>query len=314
MPLERRSGCRQPLRQRALLLFGRGPAFLSLRNLTERIPLLPLDLEQAFFVELNAALVVLDLVAELEALLLELTDLMLERAQLFAELRELILIAQHPFRAFLVFTSQLFQRHLLLEPLGLEHVELMPGQLGIELLQFEGKLLVTPRLARLTLQRADLAFDLPDEITHAQEILIRILELAQRLAFLRLELGDARRLLEHQAPILGSTRENLRDVPLRHDAVAGAPHPRAHEQLLDVLQPAGRSVDEILAAAISEHPPRHRHFVVGQLHPGRLQMILLHVADGQRHLRHPQRLPMVGPVEDHVGHLPTPQGLGGLLP
>jgi len=42
----------------------------------------------------------------------------------------------------------------------LKKIELMPRQLRVQMLQFQHELLVTPRLARLPLQRPDLPFDL----------------------------------------------------------------------------------------------------------------------------------------------------------
>src|ERR1017187_9279488 len=56
--------------------------------------------------------------------------------------------------------------------------------------------------------------------------------------------------------------KNLRDVALRQNAVARAPDARAHEQLLDVLQPARGAIEKIFAAAISENPARQRHLVI----------------------------------------------------
>ena len=103
------------------------------------------------------------------------------------------------------------------------------------------------------------------------------------------------------------------DVALGHDAVAGAPDTGAHEQLLDVLETAGRLVHEVLAGPVAEHPPRQSHFVVGHLDPGHARMFLIQAPNRQRNLRHAHRLASVGPVKNHIRHLLTPQSLGRLL-
>jgi hypothetical protein len=79
------------------------------------------------------------------------------------------------------------------------------------------------------------------------KILLGGFQFAQGLLFLRLEFGDARRLLENHAAVFRLAGKDLRDVPLRHDAVTGAAHAGAHEKLLDVLEPAGRLVEKIFA-------------------------------------------------------------------
>jgi hypothetical protein len=74
----------------------------------------------------------------------------------------------------------------------------MARQLRVQMLEFEHQLLVTAGLAGLALERADLAFDFADQVGHAQQILLGGFQLAQRLLFLRLEFGDARRLFKNQ--------------------------------------------------------------------------------------------------------------------
>jgi len=119
--------------------------------------------------------------------------------------------------------------------LGLQLVELMPRELGIQVLEFSSELLVAAGFARLALERADLALDFPDEVGDAQQILLGIFELAQGLLLLRLVLGDPGGLLEDHPAVLRLARQDLGNVALRHDAVAGPAHAGAHEQLLDIL-------------------------------------------------------------------------------
>ena len=155
----------------------------------------------------------------------------------------------------------------------------MARELRVQMLQLEHELFVTTGLAGLALQRTDLAFHLANEVADAQEILLGIFQFAQRLAFLRFELGDACGFLEDHPPILRFAGKDLRDVPLGHDAVAGPPDAGAHEQLLDVFEPARCSVDEVFAAAVAEDAPRDGDFVVRQFDSGGSEMFGIHIAD-----------------------------------
>ena len=98
---------------------------------------------------------------------------------------------------------------------------------------------------------------------------------------MRFELGDACGFLEDHPAILRFAGKDLRDVPLGHDAVAGPPDTSAHEQLLNVFEPAGCPVDEIFAAAVAKDAPRDGDFVVSQFDSGGCQMPRIHVADIQ---------------------------------
>ncbi len=189
----------------------------------------------------------------------------------------------------------------------------MPRELCVQVLQLLHELLVAARLPGLALERTDLPFHLADEVRDAQKILFRVFELPQRFLLLRLELRDAGGFLKNHPAIFRLAGKNLRDVPLRHDAVAGAANARAHEELLHVLEPAGGFVDKIFAAAIAENAARERDFVVSHLDTCRVKMFVIHAADGQRHLRHAERFAAIRAVKNHVGHFAAAQGLGRLL-
>ena len=85
----------------------------------------------------------------------------------------------------------------------LQEIELMAGQLGVQVLQLMGKLLVATRLAGLALQRADLAFYFADQIGNSKQVLLRIFQLAKRFLFLRFEFCDPGRFFENHAPVFG---------------------------------------------------------------------------------------------------------------
>src|SRR5439155_14455765 len=99
--------------------------------------------------------------------------------------------------------------------------------------------------------RTDLPLHLANQVAHPQEVLLCVVQFPQGFPFLRLEFRDARRFLEDHPAILRFAGENLRDVPLSHDAVAAPPDPGAQEQFLDVLEAAWRAVDKVLAASVT---------------------------------------------------------------
>ena len=230
-----------------------------------------------------------------------------------AELLQLVLATQNILRQVFHRRAELLGLVRACPNLVLQRVELMPRELSVEVLQLHRHLLVTPRLARLALERADLPLHLADEVFDAQEVLVGVLQLAERLLLLRFELRDACRLLEDHAPVLRLALDDLRDVALGHDGVAGLPHPRAHEELLNVPQPARHLVDVILRSAVPEDAPRDRDLVEGHLDARRLELLGVHIADGQGNLGHAQRLAAIRAVENHVRHLAAAQRPGRLL-
>ena len=76
---------------------------------------------------------------------------------------------------------------------------------------------------------------------------------------------------------------------------------------MDILQPAGRAVDQILRLAVAEHTPGDADLVPFD------PQLLLALRERHRNLRHVVRLAGVGAVEDHVRHLASAQSLGRLL-
>jgi hypothetical protein len=197
--------------------------------------------------------------------------------------------------------------------LGEQNVVLVPGQLSIQMLQFLGNLLVAPGFARLPLQRSNLALHLLDQVRHAQKILIGVLELSQGFLLLRFETRDSGGLFEYHPAVIGLTGDDLRNIPLGHDAVTASAHSRSHEKLLDILQTARDFVDEIFASAIPEHPPCHCHLVKRHVDSCRLEVLRIDIAYCQGNFGHAQWLSIVGAVENNIGHFSAPKRLGRLL-
>ena len=189
----------------------------------------------------------------------------------------------------------------------LQGVELPLRRVRFQHLQIADQRLITPRLARLPLERTDLPLDLFHDVLEPQQICLRGLQLAQRLALLRLVFRDARRLLENRAPVLRSRRQDHVDLALLHDRIRRAPDARVHEKLLDVLQPARRFVQQILAPAVLENAARDRDLMPVQ------PELLLTFGKGHRNLRHPDARARIRAAENHVRHFAAPQRLGRLL-
>ena len=105
------------------------------------------------------------------------------------------------------------------------------------------------RLSGLTFDRRDLSPDLTEHVLHAQQVLIRGLELALGLTPARLVLADAGRFLDERATFLGLSGHDLGDSPLLDDRVALRADPGVAEEVEDVAQAARRLVQQVLALA-----------------------------------------------------------------
>ena len=137
-----------------------------------------------------------------------------------------------------------------------------------------------------------------------QQVGLGELQLAQGFLFFAFELGDSRSFFEHRAAFFGLGREDLVDLPLRHDRVRGAANARVHQQVVDVLETAKGAVDPVFRSSIAEYPAGEGHFVVVHLQRA------FAVSHGQCHLGHSQGLALFRAVENHVCHLTTTQRLG----
>ena len=313
MSRERGLGPGQFFGDRRRFLLRRAVALLGLRDVRKRLRVLRRQFTEAFLVELNPAFVPVHFALQFQPALLLRGCLVLQFRKPPAELGDFIFKTQDVGGPVFNFVPQFFDGGLLPGNLRLQHVELMPRELRVEMLQLGLNLLVPARLAGLALERPDLPLHFADEIGHAQKILLRVFQLAKRFLFLALEFCDARGLLEDNPAVFRFAGKNLCDVALREDAVARPPDTRAHEQLLDVFEPARRAVEKIFAVAIAENPARERDFVVGDLDARRAQVFPAHAAERERHFAHAHRFAAVRAVENHVCHFAAAQRLGRLL-
>ena len=179
--------------------------------------------------------------------------------------------------------------------------------MGIKCPQILHESLVAPGFAGLTLERSDLAFDLFDDVLHSNEIHLGVFELPQGLFFLSLVFRDAGGLLEDRPAVLRSAAEDLVDLPLLHDRVGAAADTGIHEELVNVLEPAGCLVEKIFALAVAIDAARDPDLV-----PIRPEFLFA-LRKCHRHLRHAQSRAAVGATENDVRHFPATQGFCGLL-
>ena len=229
-------------------------------------------------------------------------NFMFEFGEALTQFGNFIFKTENVVRASFDFVTEIFHRRLAFGDFSHQHIELMPHKLRFKMLQLLRNLFVAPRLACLTLQRTNLALHFFDRVGDAQKILLGVFQLAERFFFLRFEFRDARRFLKNHPAIFRLAGKNLRDVTLRQNAVASAPDPSAHEELLNVLQPALRAVQKVFAAAVAENPARERNLVVGDFYASCLQAFFADAAECKRDLAHTQRLATVCAVENHIGH------------
>src|ERR1035437_6992686 len=287
--------------------------FLGLRNFREGFGILRFNFAQAFLVELDAAFVAVNLRLQFQSVLLLRGDFVFQFGKMFAQFRNFIFKTENVVRALLDFVAQIFDGGLAFGNFTLQHVKLMPRQLRFQMLQFVRNLFVAARFASLTLQRADLPFHFLDGVGNAQKILLGLFQFTERFFFLLFEFRDAGGFLENHPAIFRLARKNLRDVALRQNAVGRATDARAHEKLLNVLEPARRAVEKIFAAAVAKNPARQRHFVIGNFDARCAQTFFADAAERERDFAHAHRLATVRAVEDHVRHFAAAQRLGRLL-
>ena len=181
------------------------------------------------------------------------------------------------------------------------------GEMRVEDAQVLHEGLVAARLSRLALERADLALHFLDDVGDAQEVALGVLQLTEGLFFLRLVLRDPGGLLEDRATVLGAAVEQERGLALLHDGVGAPADAGVHEEIVDVLQAAGRAVDQVLRLAVAEDAARDPDLVPVDA------KILLALAEGHGDLGHVVGLAGIGAAEDDIRHLAAAQGLGRLL-
>ena len=179
--------------------------------------------------------------------------------------------------------------------------------MGVENAQVLHEGLVASCLAGLALKGANLPLHLLDDIGDTEKVRLGVLQLAERLLLLRLVLRDAGSLFEDGASVFRAAVEQLRRAPLLHDGVGAPADAGVHEEIVDVLEPAGGAVDQILRLAVTKDAAGDADFV--PLDP----QFLLALREGHGYLGHVVGLACVGSVENDICHLSATQSLGRLF-
>ena len=122
--------------------------------------------------------------------------------------------------------------------------------------------------------------DLGNAFARRLQVDFSALEVALRRLALFAELGDACRLLEYPAPVLGFRLNKLLDFALSDNAVTVLARARVVEKIGDVAHPAPRAVDVVLAQSAAVELARDRHLVERQ----RREQLLVRIVKDERNL------------------------------
>jgi hypothetical protein len=182
------------------------------------------------------------------------------------------------------------------------------GQANGERPGLGGERLVPFRHVGLLLQRLELATELRQHVLQAEDVLLDRAQLPLGALAAASMLGDAGRLLDVLAALLGPGSEDVLELVLADHGVERAADAGLGQQLLDVQEPRGASSHEVLALTRAVHGPGDLD--LGQRDrddPGA-------VVDDQRDLGHPEALTSRRSGEDHVGHRGPPESARALLP
>jgi len=120
-------------------------------------------------------------------------------------------------------------------------------QLDAQLPVFLLYLVVLFRLFRLVLEAFQLVIDLEQEILYPRQVLLRSIQLLPGLFLPRLIDGNPRGLLQHPATAIVLVLDDIIHHPQLDNGIAVRAHPRIHEQVLDILQPAGDIIEPVFA-------------------------------------------------------------------
>ena len=194
--------------------------------------------------------------------------------------------------------------------LGLARVQLVVPTTGYHQVQrtdLAVEPLVPPRLADLALQRAHFLADLVDDVVEPHQVALGAVQLALRLLAAGLVLGDARALFEQVPQVVVVLVEDRLDHRLLDDRVRCVVHAAVEEEIAKILQPAGRAIQEVVAAAVAGDPALDRHFREVDRQPTVL------VLESERHLGHAHGPVLGRALEDDVVHLAAAQLFRRLL-
>ncbi len=123
--------------------------------------------------------------------------------------------------------------------------------------QFVTKFLVAAGLAGLAFQRAALLLDLEHDVVDARQVLLGGLEFQLGGAAARLVLRHACGFLDQLSTVGRACAENQSDLALLDDGVGLGAKTGVHQEVVDVAQAAGVTVNEVFAFPRAIEPPGH---------------------------------------------------------
>ena len=162
---------------------------------------------------------------------------------------------------------------------------------------------------RLLFKGTDLRRDLLEHVVDTGHVFLSGSELALGFGFAVAVFGNARSVLKNAAALIRFTGDDLRDLTLTDDGIAVSANARIHEQLINIAQTAGATVDKIFTLARAVIAARHDHLIVGAIQA----MIAVGVVKGHRDLGKAHGATAVGTAEDDILHLGAAQTFGGNL-
>ena len=115
---------------------------------------------------------------------------------------------------------------------------------------------VTLRLGSLSLQRVHLPRDFLEDIIHPVQVELGIFQPGFREPLLGLKLRDSGSFFKNVAAVCWTAAQDLPDSALLNQRVRLRPEAGAHEQFLNIAQPAKLAVQQIFAIPRAEQPPR----------------------------------------------------------
>ena len=172
-------------------------------------------------------------------------------------------------------------------------------QEGVLAADLVGDFLVAPRRARLPLEAFDLAVELAEHVAEPREVRFGRLQAQLGLVAAAVQAGDAGRILEDAAALLGLGVDDLADLPLPHQCRRARAGRRVLEQDLDVARPRLAAVDAVGAARLALDAAGDLDLVAVVEFRRRAALA---VVEEDGHFRGVARRARIGAREDHVVH------------
>ncbi len=148
----------------------------------------------------------------------------------------------------------------------------------------------------MPLQRRHPALDFRQNIRQTLEVFLGLMQFVLSLLATRFVFRHSRHLLEQVTATVSTLTQNLLDHSQLEDAVTVRAKAGVLNEVNDIFQSSGRTVQEVLASAVSKKPPLD--FDLGV----RCRQSAIAVVDGDRDLGHPDGFACRRSVEDDILH------------